>query len=186
MVSIQPKPKNGLEEVPWVCAECHICFNPAEAEEWFRSINSDLIWGWYRPVSIQPKPKNGLEEGMEFKLLGQRKCFNPAEAEEWFRRKTNLSLLKGNKCFNPAEAEEWFRRLSVNSLWKITVTVSIQPKPKNGLEGVVPTAITKPFPVSIQPKPKNGLEVEEIEERSESSEYCFNPAEAEEWFRRKK
>ena len=38
-VSIQPKPKNGLEEEIdfMVKISKEISFNPAEAEEWFRS-----------------------------------------------------------------------------------------------------------------------------------------------------
>ena len=61
--------------------------------------------------------------------------FNPAEAEEWFRScLANLFNSQFNG-FNPAEAEEWFRRISskLSSLFKYGV--SIQPKPKNGLEG---------------------------------------------------
>ena len=61
--------------------------------------------------------------------------------------------------------------------------VSIQPKPKNGLEELPVAGGLVKLMVSIQPKPKNGLEgIEEsiVDVRWES----FNPAEAEEWFRR--
>ena len=68
-VSIQPKPKNGLE----VYNESAVTysngsFNPAEAEEWFRRQtlkNRKHIPDW---VSIQPKPKNGLE-GMDISRI---------------------------------------------------------------------------------------------------------------------
>ena len=61
VVSIQPKPKNGLEEDLLSDVRMKfIGFNPAEAEEWFRR---DLI-----------------------KIINKYQlCFNPAEAEEWFR-----------------------------------------------------------------------------------------------------
>ena len=36
--------------------------------------------------------------------------------------------------------------------------VSIQPKPKTGLEGRMPVSLGYSLPVSIQPKPKTGLE----------------------------
>ena len=65
---------------------------------------------------------------------------------------------KERRCFNPAEAEEWFRRYRKNTYRNISTNVSIQPKPKNGLEEVA---------VSVQ----------------EAIIMGFNPAEAEEWFR---
>ena len=38
MVSIQPKPKNGLEgQLTYIEPHKALSFNPAEAEEWFRS-----------------------------------------------------------------------------------------------------------------------------------------------------
>ena len=64
-VSIQPKPKNGLEETAaFSSATAWLSFNPAEAEEWFRRILVQSI-------------------------LTDLNCFNPAEAEEWFRRFLN-------------------------------------------------------------------------------------------------
>ena len=65
-----------------------------------------------------------------------------------------------------------------------TEGVSIQPKPKTGLEDkVVPT--TRWFRrVSIQPKPKTGLEVNKLGAEALFVE-SFNPAEAEDGFRRK-
>ena len=65
-----------------------------------------------------------------------------------------------NYCnsFNPAEAEEWFRREIGDAENYISEGVSIQPKPKNGLE--------------------------EIHQEDLSELISFNPAEAEEWFRR--
>ena len=59
-----------------------------------------------------------------------------------------------NVCagFNPAEAEEWFRRLP-RIVKPVSVgKVSIQPKPKNGLEvGDGRVRIGKIYNVSIQP-----------------------------------
>ena len=86
--------------------------------------------------------------------------------------------------FNPAEAEEWFRSWQNSIISLFLKVVSIQPKPKNGLEAqMIAMPIEEFREVSIQPKPKNGLEVY----ISETPEGCpmqgFNPAEAEEWFR---
>ena len=66
------------------------CFNPAEAEEWFR-----------RQITDE-----------ELIFLA---CFNPAEAEEWFRSLflTFVETLSYGS-FNPAEAEEWFRRTQID------------------------------------------------------------------------
>ena len=61
-------------------------FNPAEAEEWFRSVYQGHQCSKSYKVSIQPKPKNGLEEFQTLCLDKEKICFNPAEAEEWFRR----------------------------------------------------------------------------------------------------
>ena len=61
-VSIQPKPKTGLEDGNGQ--------HPKETPQ----------------VSIQPKPKTGLEE---WQILGgnfRHISFNPAEAEDGFRR----------------------------------------------------------------------------------------------------
>ena len=52
-------------------------------------------------------------------------------------QKTEHKKLKGltTQSFNPAEAEEWFRRdLTKNNMKNLGTKVSIQPKPKNGLE----------------------------------------------------
>ena len=85
-VSIQPKPKTGLE----VCIVTFVAI-------------LDVI------VSIQPKPKTGLEERKETYTKNKTNCFNPAEAEDGFRSflelKTKLVMLS----FNPAEAEDGFR-----------------------------------------------------------------------------
>ena len=85
-VSIQPKPKTGLEDFFLKNDKrSSNSFNPAEAEDGFRrnlSANRKKYWA----VSIQPKPKTGLE----VKFLGGChycfSCFNPAEAEDGFRR----------------------------------------------------------------------------------------------------
>ena len=63
------------------------------------------------------------------------------------------------------------------------IRVSIQPKPKTGLEEEDNEALTKLYErVSIQPKPKTGLEVQMFKDRC-SKTVCFNPAEAEDGFR---
>ena len=85
------------------------CFNPAEAEEWFRR------------VAI-------------VKTILKNVSFNPAEAEEWFRRNLSKTLERISESFNPAEAEEWFRRRRKCHFPFPLPFVSIQPKPKNGLE----------------------------------------------------
>ena len=61
--------------------------------------------------------------------------------------------------------------------------VSIQPKPKKGLEVYYSGQyVSIRIKVSIQPKPKKGLEaLGSLIEIIQS--YCFNPAEAEEGFR---
>ena len=62
-VSIQPKPKKGLEEARFEAHEYPLsCFNPAEAEEGFRRKLRIAIRLSSKRVSIQPKPKKGLEE----------------------------------------------------------------------------------------------------------------------------
>ena len=61
-VSIQPKPKKGLEAEDLLCGEKNgMGFNPAEAEEGFRRGNGSGIKCFNKSVSIQPKPKKGLE-----------------------------------------------------------------------------------------------------------------------------
>ena len=62
-VSIQPKPKTGLEGEIFVKL---MCFNPV--------------------VSIQPKPKTGLEDKSDTNTTSFLVGFNPAEAEDGFRR----------------------------------------------------------------------------------------------------
>ena len=59
--------------------------------------------------------------------------------------------------FNPAEAEDGFRS-NKNCLSFHCFHVSIQPKPKTGLEGYRLNVRYAQFDVSIQPKPKTGLE----------------------------
>ena len=61
--------------------------------------------------------------------------------------------------FNPAEAEDGFRRLFDKVQRVRNLSVSIQPKPKTGLEVVRTVANALRVIVSIQPKPKTGLEV---------------------------
>ena len=62
-------------------------------------------------------------------------CFNPAEAEEGFRRQSDLYFyFYKSEGFNPAEAEEGFRRFKKENPVKAAEIVSIQPKPKKGLE----------------------------------------------------
>ena len=72
-VSIQPKPKKGLEE---------------SSKDGLRHIATE--------VSIQPKPKKGLEENRTDRCQSKRSCFNPAEAEEGFRsgRVTEMEFKK--------------------------------------------------------------------------------------------
>ena len=61
--------------------------------------------------------------------------------------------------FNPAEAEEGFRSNNIFFNCSDCVNVSIQPKPKKGLEGSIEiTYNPSNREVSIQPKPKKGLE----------------------------
>ena len=62
--------------------------------------------------------------------------------------------------FNPAEAEEGFRSKTAISYGEGDKFVSIQPKPKKGLEVRAYTFKEASKGVSIQPKPKKGLEVE--------------------------
>ena len=134
-VSIQPKPKDGLEVELWLQTALHVfCLNSAEAEEWFRSFGAERsFWlrqcfnsaeaeGWFRSwqccwfrswcteVSIQPKPKDGLEAGVKKRWI----CYQ--------------------NRFNSAEAEGWFRSFLLKTLKKMSSDVSIQPKPKDGLE----------------------------------------------------
>ena len=87
------------------------CFNPAEAEEWFRRAMYKLLPTFLTAVSIQPKPKNGLEAACYYFIDLFNNSFNPAEAEEWFRSFKFLNNRKSWDCFNPAEAEEWFRSM---------------------------------------------------------------------------
>ena len=61
--------------------------------------------------------------------------------------------------FNPAEAEDGFRRTMKYILIKCEIKVSIQPKPKTGLEENITLLHLTYTIVSIQPKPKTGLEV---------------------------
>ena len=64
IVSIQPKPKTGLEAIKMDNKLLALAgFNPAEAEDGFRSIKHDIVVNTFK-VSIQPKPKTGLEEIM--------------------------------------------------------------------------------------------------------------------------
>ena len=66
----------------------------------------------------------------------------------------NQNLIIG---FNPAEAEDGFRSQNRNDL-TYNCIVSIQPKPKTGLEVCSNHACFGLKSVSIQPKPKTGLE----------------------------
>ena len=85
--------------------------------------------------------------------------FNPAEAEDGFRRWKSKKSDCSNNSFNPAEAEDGFRRKFAASVL-LEQRVSIQPKPKTGLEEL-PVLVSLPIvKVSIQPKPKTGLEVQ--------------------------
>ena len=75
-VSIQPKPKTGLEATLknsqyWLID----CFNPAEAEDGFRR-NFEKYSDFKLFVSIQPKPKTGLE----------------VKAKLWFSDSTSVSI----------------------------------------------------------------------------------------------
>ena len=67
----------------------------------------------------------------------------------------------------------------VCKMWGI---VSIQPKPKNGLREKIHSGYIATSLVSIQPKPKNGLRDIKIQIKKQAFD-CFNPAEAEEWFK---
>ena len=88
----------------------------------------------------------------------EQDSFNPAEAEDGFRRTYFLNNYLTINCFNPAEAEDGFRRRFVGRE-KYEYEVSIQPKPKTGLEGIPSRVGYSCDGVSIQPKPKTGLEV---------------------------
>ena len=62
-VSIQPKPKKGLEVLlnNFFYLPPFFSFNPAEAEEGFRRKSWQKLLLIQKEVSIQPKPKKGLE-----------------------------------------------------------------------------------------------------------------------------
>ena len=94
------------------------------------------------------------------------------------------TLSKIHLCFNPAEAEEGFRSSPLRVLGGCE-HVSIQPKPKMGLEANFLTTLESEQTVSIQPKPEMGLEVRNCTSNM-CRGFCFNPAEAEEGFSRKK
>ena len=118
-VSIQPKPKTGLEVLSRyvVAIDINCSFNPAEAEDGFRSICTtptmfDMV------VSIQPKPKTGLEVIDVSEMAKEAGSFNPAEAEDGFRRKHHQQPLELRPSFNPAEAEDGFRSFPLK-FWKV-------------------------------------------------------------------
>ena len=149
----------GLEGVARpLMSEIISSFNPAEAEDGFRSVKI----GWRYSV--------------------QSTSFNPAEAEDGFRRKIFKFFHYANCCFNPAEAEEGFRR-GLSASLNFTTKVSIQPKPKKGLEASGEPVIFLSADVSIQPKPKKGLEDYYLNILPMYHNQSFNPAEAEEGFR---
>ena len=90
-VSIQPKPKTGLEVVATLARTYSTRrFNPAEAEDGFRSNSLFITLFITEPVSIQPKPKTGLEVINSHLKLKAMISFNPAEAEDGFRRRTTM------------------------------------------------------------------------------------------------
>ena len=59
--------------------------------------------------------------------------FNPAEAEDGFRSSIDFVFFVKIPGFNPAEAEDGFRRMNFYGQ-DLDNIVSIQPKPKTGLE----------------------------------------------------
>ena len=110
MVSIQPKPKKGLK----VAIENPIGimskgFNPAEAEEGFKSVNHKNAIAAMFGVSIQPKPKKGLK-GVDLTGVGINRDVSIQPKPK-----------KGLKDFRP-----------ISNL--VLSAVSIQPKPKKGLK----------------------------------------------------
>ena len=110
-VSIQPKPKTGLDVVVlwgvgYLIKTVSIQPKPKtglEAEVF-------LVPFKIATVSIQPKPKTGLEVTQLRSKVYKMHRFNPAEAEDGFRSKPFLYFCRNKKSFNPAEAEDGFRR----------------------------------------------------------------------------
>ena len=138
-----------------------ICFNPAEAEEGFRRSNRIVSILEYNNSFNPAEAEEGFRRGAcmpPLSKVGLR--FNPAEAEEGFRRTILITTLFLRLSFNPAEAEEGFRSKTSGSGFMEIETVSIQPKPKKGLEEPI-----------LHPSQSYRLN-------------RFNPAEAEEGFRR--
>ena len=108
--------------------------NPAEAEDGFRRICACKPLFTDLSVSIQPKPKTGLEETKRLSMNSKFLSLNPAEAEDGFRRIVQLIKNVALNSLNPAEAEDGFRR-NLERRINSDLPVSIQPKPKTGLEG---------------------------------------------------
>ena len=125
MVSIQPKPKTGLEVGGKSCFLIFSnCFNPAEAEDGFRSsFNTPPIKVF---VSFNPaEAEDGFRRSVQSVRRPLLPCFNPAEAEDGFR--SVVTQLRGKllkTCFNPAEAEDGFRRQL--KLYQVLLVITFQ------------------------------------------------------------
>ena len=132
-VSIQPKPKTGLEA--------------AEA-----NVGDDA-----KIVSIQPKPKTGLEVFYPALLDWKISSFNPAEAEDGFRSLYNIKIAQHDVVSIQPKPKTGLEVIFFCRKRKYYI-VSIQPKPKTGLEELCPPSSLILSLVSIQPKPKTGLE----------------------------
>ena len=86
-----------------------LCFNPAEAREWFKRHLKNHLLVLMMIVSIQPKQENGLRVNYKYGDILKEFGFNPAEAREWFKRYSRRKFVKKIRSFNPAEAREWFK-----------------------------------------------------------------------------
>ena len=136
-----------------------IGFNPAEAEDGFRRISCCNLKVCNRGVSIQPKPKTGLEDTDKPRYKLVLDCFNPAEAEDGFRRNQAKACRVATTCFNPAEAEDGFR--SMAGKFQIRLLVGFQSsRSRRRVQKLYNMMLVSLIQiVSIQPKPKTGLEV---------------------------
>ena len=108
-------------------------------------------------VSIQPKPKTGLEDG-SFQAASNDGTFQSSRSRRRVQKNITKKAILTQFQFQSSRSRRRVQKILVSHACQCCNRVSIQPKPKTGLEGVPKFRRPSPFSVSIQPKPKTGLE----------------------------